>query len=112
MYTVYTYWDADGIIAVLNAIVLIMGAGDYMGLMQTLAISGLLIAAGVGMAKISREGTDAILRVSRAFLLRTVCSEGVGGRDRRTHWNCRYCGERAFWGCVCVLIHRATSGSI
>jgi conjugal transfer mating pair stabilization protein TraG len=55
MYTIYTYWNADGVIAVLNALVLIMGGGDYLGLARTLAISGMLIAAGVGLAKISAK---------------------------------------------------------
>lgn len=55
MYTIYTYWSADGVIAVLNAIVLIMGGNDYLGLARTLAIAGMLIAAGVGLAKISAK---------------------------------------------------------
>lgn len=55
MYTIYTYWNADGVIAVLNAIVLIMGGNDYLGLARTLAIAGMLIAAGVGLAKVSAK---------------------------------------------------------
>ncbi len=55
MYTVYTYWNSDGVIAVLNAIVLIMGGGDYLGLMRTFAIAGMLVAVGAGLVKISAK---------------------------------------------------------
>jgi len=55
MYTVYTYWNSEGVIAVLNAIVLIMGGGSYLGLARTFAIAGMLVAAGAGMAKFSAK---------------------------------------------------------
>lgn len=55
MYTVYTYWNSEGVIAVLNAIVLIMGGGNYLGLARTFAIAGMLVAVGVGLAKFSAK---------------------------------------------------------
>jgi conjugal transfer mating pair stabilization protein TraG len=55
MYNVYTYWNSDGVVAVLNAIVLIMGGGDYLGLMRTFAIAGMLVAVGAGLVKISAK---------------------------------------------------------
>lgn len=55
MYTVYTYWNSDGVIAVLNSIVLIMGAGDFLGLMRTFAIAGMLVGVGAGLVRISAK---------------------------------------------------------
>lgn len=55
MYTVYTYWNSEGVIAVLNAIVLIMGGGDYLGLMRTFAIAGMLVGVGAGLVRISAK---------------------------------------------------------
>lgn len=55
MYTVYTYWNSEGVIAVLNAIAMIMGTGDYLGLLRTFAIAGMLVAVGVGLVKISAK---------------------------------------------------------
>jgi conjugal transfer mating pair stabilization protein TraG len=55
MYTVYTYWNSEGVIAVLNAIAMFMGTGDYLGLLRTFAIAGMLVAVGVGLVKISAK---------------------------------------------------------
>jgi conjugal transfer mating pair stabilization protein TraG len=55
MYTVYSYWNFQAVIDVLNMIVLIMGGADYLGLVKSIAIAGLLIAVGTGMAKISAK---------------------------------------------------------
>lgn len=53
MWTVYTYWDSSSVISALNAVAMIMGSGDFMGLMQAVALIGLLTAAGMGLFKIS-----------------------------------------------------------
>ena len=55
MYTVYSYWNFQAVIDVLNMIVLIMGGADYSGLVKSIAIAGLLIAVGTGLAKISAK---------------------------------------------------------
>jgi conjugal transfer mating pair stabilization protein TraG len=55
MYEVFTYWNAESVIGVLNAIAIVMGGGDYLGLMRALAIAGLLVAAGIGLAKVSAK---------------------------------------------------------
>lgn len=55
MYTIYSYWNFQSVIDVLNMIVLIMGGGDYLGLVKSIAIAGLLIAVGTGLAKISAK---------------------------------------------------------
>lgn len=55
MYTVYSYWNADQVYAVLNAIAMIMNGGDYLGLVKAIAIAGILVAAGTGLVKMKGE---------------------------------------------------------
>lgn len=55
MYTIYSYWNFQSVIDVLNMIVLVMGGGDYLGLVKSIAVAGLLIAMGTGLAKISAK---------------------------------------------------------
>lgn len=55
MYTVYTYWNSNSVVSVLNAIAMIMGGGDYLGLMRSLAIAGLFVAVGIGLTRISAK---------------------------------------------------------
>lgn len=53
MWTIYTYWNNASVIQALNAVAMVMGAGDFLGLMQTVALVGLLSAAGIGLFKVS-----------------------------------------------------------
>lgn len=53
MWTIYTYWNSTSMISALNGVALIMGGANFLGLMQTLALLGLLTAAGVGLFKVS-----------------------------------------------------------
>lgn len=55
MYEIYSYWNFQSVIDVLNAIVLVMGGSDYTGLLKTIAVAGLLVAVGTGLAKISAK---------------------------------------------------------
>lgn len=50
-WVIYTYWNADSVISVLNAIAAIMGGSDYVGLLKTFVLLGMLLAAGYGLLK-------------------------------------------------------------
>jgi conjugal transfer mating pair stabilization protein TraG len=55
VYTVYAYWNADQVTAVLNAIALTMNGSDYLGLVKALAIAGILVAAGSAIVRMRGE---------------------------------------------------------
>lgn len=55
MYEIYSYWNFQSVIDVLNAIVLVMSGDDYTGLLKAIAVAGLLVAVGTGLAKISAK---------------------------------------------------------
>jgi hypothetical protein len=61
MFTIYTYWNSASMIQVLNAVVLVVGGADFLGLMKAVALLGLLSAAGIGMLKISFKEPAAYL---------------------------------------------------
>ena len=42
MYEVYAYWNVAELEAMFNAIASLMGSGDYRGLLQTIAVVGML----------------------------------------------------------------------
>src|SRR4051794_23869212 len=49
MYEIYAYGNVDSLNGVFNAIAAIMGGGDYLSLVRTVAIAGVLIAAAAGL---------------------------------------------------------------
>ena len=49
MFEIYAYGNVDTLNGVFNAIAAIMGGGDYFGLIRTVAISGVLVAAFAGL---------------------------------------------------------------
>lgn len=55
MYTIYAYWNADQYYTVLNAIVGIMGGNDFNGLVKSVALIGLIVAAGAALVKMRGE---------------------------------------------------------
>lgn len=55
MFTIYTYWDAELVNSVLNAIAAIMNGSDYLGLLKAVAIAGILVAAGTALARMRGE---------------------------------------------------------
>lgn len=63
MYTVYSYWDMAELQAVLNAVVMVMGGDDYLGLLKTFAIVGLLVAVCYGFVRARAEDGAAYLLI-------------------------------------------------
>lgn len=55
MYTIYAYWNAEQITAMLNGIALIMNGGDFLGLIKAIAIAALLVSAGTALVKMRGE---------------------------------------------------------
>lgn len=53
MWTIYTYWNSDSLIGALNAVVLVVGGANWLGLMQTVALLGLLTSTTAGLVKFS-----------------------------------------------------------
>jgi len=49
MYEIYAYGNADTLNGVFNAIAAIMGGADYFGLIKTVAVTGVLVAAFAGL---------------------------------------------------------------
>jgi conjugal transfer mating pair stabilization protein TraG len=49
MFEIYAYGNVDTLTGVFNAIAAIMGGADYFGLIQTVAITGVLVAAFAGL---------------------------------------------------------------
>ena len=49
MFEIYAYGNVDSLTGVFNAIAAIMGGGDYFGLIKTVAITGVLVAAFTGL---------------------------------------------------------------
>lgn len=49
MFEIYAYGNVDTLTGVFNAIAAIMGGGDYFGLIKTVAITGVLVAAFAGL---------------------------------------------------------------
>ena len=49
MFEIYAYGNVDTLNGVFNAIASIMGGADYFGLIKTVAITGLLVAAFAGL---------------------------------------------------------------
>jgi conjugal transfer mating pair stabilization protein TraG len=49
MFEIYAYGNVDTLTGVFNAIAAIMGGADYFGLIKTIAITGLLVAAFAGL---------------------------------------------------------------
>ena len=43
MYEVYAYWNVAELEAMFNAVASIMGSGDYLGLLRTMAIVGIIV---------------------------------------------------------------------
>jgi conjugal transfer mating pair stabilization protein TraG len=43
MYEVYAYWNVVELEAMFNAVASLMGSGDYRGLLQTIAIVGMIV---------------------------------------------------------------------
>ena len=43
MYEVYAYWNVTELEAMFNAVASIMGSGDYLGLLRTMAIVGIIV---------------------------------------------------------------------
>ena len=55
MYEIVAYWNARQIYDVLNAVAGILGQGDFLGLMKSVAIIGLLSAATIGLLRMKVE---------------------------------------------------------
>lgn len=53
MFEIYAYWNAASIKAALDGVAMIMGGNDFVGLMKTIALLGLLSAAAMGFLKLS-----------------------------------------------------------
>lgn len=53
MFEIYAYWNATSIKAALDGVAMIMGGNDFLGLMKTIALLGLLTSAAMGMLKMS-----------------------------------------------------------
>jgi conjugal transfer mating pair stabilization protein TraG len=49
MYEIYAYGNVDTLTGVFNAIAAIMGGADYLGLIRTIALTGVLVAAFAGL---------------------------------------------------------------
>jgi len=49
MFEIYAYGNVDTLTGVFNAIAAIMGGADYLGLIKTVAITGVLVAAFAGL---------------------------------------------------------------
>ena len=49
MFEIYAYGNVDTLTGVFNAIAAIMGGGDYFGLIKTVAVTGVLVAAFAGL---------------------------------------------------------------
>jgi conjugal transfer mating pair stabilization protein TraG len=49
MFEIYAYGNVDTLTGVFNAIAAIMGGSDYLGLIKTVAVTGLLVAAFAGL---------------------------------------------------------------
>jgi hypothetical protein len=48
---IYTYWNLDSVRTALNGVALLVGGADWLGLMQSIVLVGLLISATVGLTK-------------------------------------------------------------
>ena len=55
IYTIYAYWNAAQYYTVLNSIVGIMGGNDFAGLMKSVALIGLIVAAGTALVRMRGE---------------------------------------------------------
>ena len=85
MFTIYTYWNSASMIQALNAVVLVVGGADFLGLMKAVALLGLLSAAGIGLLKISfKEPGAYILMLLLFFSVMFVPKVTVTVRDVRT----------------------------
>ena len=49
MFEIYAYGNVDTLTGVFNAIAAIMGGDDYFGLIKTVAVTGVLVAAFAGL---------------------------------------------------------------
>ena len=49
MFEIYAYGNVDTLTGVFNAIAAIMGGDDYFGLIKTVAVTGVLVAAVAGL---------------------------------------------------------------
>ena len=49
MFEIYAYGNVDTLTGVFNAIAAIMGGDDYFGLVKTVAVTGVLVAAFAGL---------------------------------------------------------------
>ena len=45
-FEVYAYWNIEELTATFNAVAALMGSGDYLGLLRTLALVGILDWSG------------------------------------------------------------------
>lgn len=61
MFEIYAYGNVDTLTGVFNAIAAIMGGADYFGLIQTVAITGVLVAAFAVAGFISQFGPWGLL---------------------------------------------------
>ncbi len=81
-YEVFSYWNIHELQLVFNAVAAIVGGGDYLGLLRTLAIVGLIsmaMAVLAGFAQLPDMGRWIImLAVFNAIVsLRQICTQDV-----------------------------------
>ncbi|MDI9335467.1 MAG: conjugal transfer protein TraG N-terminal domain-containing protein, partial [Gammaproteobacteria bacterium] len=55
MYEFYAYWNAEEVASIFQSIALIVGGGDYTGLMKAVAIGGLLACSGAALVRLRGE---------------------------------------------------------
>ena len=85
MFTIYTYWNSSALISALNAIVLVMGSDDWLGLMRTIGLLGLFVATSIGLLKISyREPGQYIVMLALFYMVLFIPKVTVSVVDVRS----------------------------
>lgn len=85
MFTIYTYWNSASLISALNAIVLVMGSDDWLGLMRTIGLLGLFVATSIGLLKISyREPGQYIVMLAIFYMVLFIPKVTVSVVDVRS----------------------------
>lgn len=85
MFTIYTYWNSAALISALNAIVLVMGSDDWLGLMRTIGLLGLFVATSIGLLKISyREPGQYIVMLAIFYMVLFIPKVTVSVVDVRS----------------------------
>jgi conjugal transfer mating pair stabilization protein TraG len=106
-FEIFSYWNVRELQLVFNAVAAIVGSSDYLGLMRTIALVGLLSMAMAVLAGFSQlpdfgrwvimlavfNGMLLVPKVSVVITDRTGNQPSViqGLSRQRAHWSCLFC---------------------